>query len=471
MGALIRQPTDTTDYESPYLGYWLDSAGKRLRYREGKHLLSFGTTGSGKSTSLAVVNLALLRRSMIVIDPKGQLAAITARRRQEIGRVIILNPFGELCDVAPHLQSDGWNPMRQLDPNSHDFGTDARSIAEAMGSGISDGKSEFFETSTENLWSAFTMWERLTRGKSASLRAVLEQFSRPPKELLATLKAMSESDNFGLRVMGSATYSRLTDEKSQSTSLQDVLATIIKNSAFLFDDRIGADMWAGDAIDFENMHKEITTIFVILPLSQLRKQAKWLRMFINLALGTLYRTPPRAATLPPVLCMLDEFANIGKLPEIVNALSVGRDYNIQLWCFLQYLHQLKKQYAEDYSAFFSGAGAVTTFGIGDWETAEHFSKMLGKQEVELTSKSNSYNHGNSKRNGQSLQTNPSTGISQSTTTALHAFQLMEPSDFRMQAGETRNFIDPSPLPIRGFAPGYWNFPAFSGLDRNPYFHG
>jgi len=60
-----------------------------------------------------------LNSMAILLDPKGELAAITARKRAEFGRVIILNPF-ELIDEAPHLKSAGCNPLRQLDKGSED---------------------------------------------------------------------------------------------------------------------------------------------------------------------------------------------------------------------------------------------------------------------------------------------------------------------------------------------------------------
>ena len=88
-------PETEAGKEGVYLGFFADAGGAiSLRYKGGKHLLSFGTPGANKSTGLVVPNLAHLPRSMIVIDPKGELAAITARKRARWGSVIVLNPFG-----------------------------------------------------------------------------------------------------------------------------------------------------------------------------------------------------------------------------------------------------------------------------------------------------------------------------------------------------------------------------------------
>ena len=340
MSGLARTPLPPSPYvqeknQDPYLGYLAADGPKktRLRYKGPKMLLTFGASDLGKSTSLLIPNLATLRRSMIVIDPKGQLAAITARKRRAMGRVIIINPFDELLDVRPDLESTGWNPLAQLDPESDDFGTDARSLAEAVIEKSGDSKSDFFETSMENLWTVFCMWERLQNGAKASLcnvRETLADFKGDDKNagLLATLKAMRELDRRAIRIPAKRLYDRLTDRNSESTSVQDVIETVMKNTAFLDDPRIEYDMQIGGAVDFSDMHNSITTVYLIIPLGQLEKQAKWLRMFVKLAFSLLFRTPPRVAKLPRVLFALDEFGNLGRIPEVLNALNVARDYRI-----------------------------------------------------------------------------------------------------------------------------------------------
>ena len=58
----------------------------------------------------------------------------------------------------------------------------------------------------------------------------------------------------------------------------------------------------GAAIDFGALHREIVTIYVILPVDQLEEQAKWLRMFVNLSLQQLYKNPrPLDPPLPRIL--------------------------------------------------------------------------------------------------------------------------------------------------------------------------
>ena len=71
-------------------------------------------TRSGKGVNLIIPNLlgiAPYSGSFVVIDPKGENAAITARRQEELGReVIILNPWNLL-----DMRNDPYNPFDLID--------------------------------------------------------------------------------------------------------------------------------------------------------------------------------------------------------------------------------------------------------------------------------------------------------------------------------------------------------------------
>ena len=60
--------------------------------------------------------LSIKDRSIVVIDPKGELAAVTAAYRRTVGDVVMLNPFNVLG-----LGSAGFNPLAMLDPKSPEF--------------------------------------------------------------------------------------------------------------------------------------------------------------------------------------------------------------------------------------------------------------------------------------------------------------------------------------------------------------
>jgi type IV secretory pathway TraG/TraD family ATPase VirD4 len=269
-----------------------------------------------------------------------------------------------------------------------------------------------------------------------------------------TLERMAESDVLPVRVAAGRPFTRLTDKNTQNTSINDIIETVLKDLTFLDDERLAFSMARGSAIDFGALHREITTIYLIMPVHELTGNgAKLLRMFVNLALRGLYQNPPTSgATLPPVLFMLDEFGScLGRLEEIIKALGAARDYSIQLFMVLQSLSQLKAHYEKELSLFFAGAGAVACFAPSkDWDTAEHLAiKIIGNREEMVRTENN---------NGESR--------------SAQAIPLIRPEDLmRLPRGITANLIEPCPWPVLAHCPVYPQTPFGEGLDPNPYYRG
>jgi type IV secretion system protein VirD4 len=450
-----------------YLGYFRgEGKPTQLRYRGNKHGLVFGVPGSNKTAGLVIPTLQHARRSVICLDVKLQNAAVTSRLRATFGRTTILNPYNVLVDELPHLESDGWNPVLQLNPDSEDFESDAYCIAEAIidSAGATDsGNSKFFQESALNLAAALVMWERYTYSEPSlcHLRAmvsapteftVVDGKQTVSGGFLYELELMRRCEHAAIKNVSGRLYSRLTDANSKNTSAQDVIDTFMASTRFLDDPRIARDMKKGGRIDFAALHREIVTIYVGLPPHQLVQAAKWLRLFINLALAELYKNPPRAPVLPPVLFMLDEFGNVsagGRLSNIVSAMNVSRDYSVQLFMYLQNLGQLKASYPKEWTSFFSGAGVLTTFNASDAETQQELSKLFGNIEM-------------------IVPTETVNGVSMTP----QAIPLIRPEDIsRLGRGETISLIEPCTMPVRGVAPVYPETPFRHGLDPNPYYRG
>jgi len=107
--------------------------GNRVYYGEDRHAVTAGPTRSGKDMRFLVENLRNLNRSVVVMDPKGELAAITANHRRKFGPVLVINPFSELVSTHPHLKSVGFNPLVGLSPKDDEFYSKSMAIAEALG--------------------------------------------------------------------------------------------------------------------------------------------------------------------------------------------------------------------------------------------------------------------------------------------------------------------------------------------------
>src|SRR5262245_23871611 len=76
-----------------FLGY---RKGRTLGWKDDRHALTVAGTRAGKGASLIVPNLLHYPGSVLAIDPKGELARITGRRRKELGnKLVVVDPFRE----------------------------------------------------------------------------------------------------------------------------------------------------------------------------------------------------------------------------------------------------------------------------------------------------------------------------------------------------------------------------------------
>ena len=77
-----------------------DRNGNPISYNGNAATLIIGPPGSSKSVGVIVPMLLddAGLRSFVVIDPKGEAAAITSRYRRTVSDVQIINPYGLLVD-------------------------------------------------------------------------------------------------------------------------------------------------------------------------------------------------------------------------------------------------------------------------------------------------------------------------------------------------------------------------------------
>lgn len=89
-------------------------------------LVTIAGTGAGKGRGQVIPALLSWPGSMIVTDPKGELAAVTARYRRELGqKVVVLSPFSNRV-------TDGLNPLDSLQAGNPYRVEDAMSLARQM---------------------------------------------------------------------------------------------------------------------------------------------------------------------------------------------------------------------------------------------------------------------------------------------------------------------------------------------------
>jgi len=84
----------------------------------------------------------------------------------------------------------------------------------------------------------------------------------------------------------------------------------------------------------------------------------------------------------PVRCLLDEFANIGKIPDFHHLISTIRSRRISCMIGLQSMAQLKSQYKDDADTIIDCCDTVVYLGGKSTKTTKEISEMVGKTTID-----------------------------------------------------------------------------------------
>lgn len=83
----------------------------------------------------------------------------------------------------------------------------------------------------------------------------------------------------------------------------------------------------------------------------------------------------------PVRFLLDEFANIGQIPDFTKKLATMRKYEISCTIILQNLAQIKTMYKDDWESIVGNCDSFLFLGGQEYSTLEYLSKLLGKKTI------------------------------------------------------------------------------------------
>jgi type IV secretion system protein VirD4 len=160
-------------------------------------------------------------------------------------------------------------------------------------------------------------------------------------------------------------------------------------------------MTATDEMDFDSIGKEKTAVFLIIPAARQTYKA-----IANIFYSQLFERLMFIANrdyngrLPNIVsCEMDEFANIGTIPNFNETLSVVRSYNIRICIVLQGLSQLKALYEKKWESIIGNCSIFNFLGTNDQDSKEYVAKKLGKTTVRVDNRS--YNRGGKNGGGGS----------------------------------------------------------------------
>jgi type IV secretion system protein VirD4 len=360
----------STDFGLPFAFTFKD--GKFQRYREPRHGMTFGPTRSGKNTTLITPVCAEVPHSLVVVDPKGQAAAMTARRRREMGQdVYVLNPFGLQSGPPWNLPRHRYNPFARLRIDDPDIFSKVGSIAHALI--VTEGREPYFDNTARSFFSTTSLHAIATYGSKATLgmvrQMITEIAARGPKAA-ELLTAMSKSPY---------PFIRQPIGRFRDVEARDISSAI--NSCLTQTDFLDAPVFShpdrgtlsGDDFSFAQLKKKPTTVYLILPGHLIEHYNRFLRLAITSAIDECIAEPGGH----PVLMLLDEFARMQQIPAVTAAFGFAAGFNLQLWPFLQDLPQLQTLYGNNWKSMLANCGFAQFFTPVDMETAEYLQRRGG----------------------------------------------------------------------------------------------
>ena len=361
-----------------YLGYACENTigepeGRSVdpvQYVGDRHIITFGPNGSGKSRRLLWPNLiGLIDWSILVIDPKGEMARDSAALRENNGsKILLLNPF----DVMG-LGTDTFNPVAALDKFSRDLADDAMGLAEALV--IESGKDPHWAASAQDLICALILYSRLKEefngGSLAHVRSLLGKSSTEFVEVAKDMQAVAiqyTCEELGIKA------ARWRDMEPDNRELTSIFSTALTNTRWLDSMPIKSFLAEGE-IDFSAMKRERWTVYLILPPNRIGTHGGWLRLMLTAVIQGLMRSIEDSYV--PVLLMLDEFAALGHVKIIRDNMAMMRGYGIKMWALFQDLPQAQDVYSERWESFIANAGVLQAFAPQDLTTASFLSARAG----------------------------------------------------------------------------------------------
>ncbi len=390
-----------------------------LRYAGEGHLLTVAPTRSGKGVSAVMPNLLTFPGSIIVTDPKGENYAVTAARRRAMGsRVLAYDPFGV---VAPPEERATYNPLDRIDTRTADAVDDARLLADMMV--VSDGRSEaFWEEEARAALVGLILHVAAGGDRGGrSLSAVRACLTRPPLEFKSLLSDMASSPAAGGLVQRAA--GQLLQKSARERAA--VLSTAQSHTHFLDSPsmaavldatrRPAADPGAAGISPTDSGSRDAQrrrdpgaagisptdsgsrdaqrrrdpgaahTTYLVLPPERLDGYRRWLRIMIGSMLNAI--TKRGAPGIGRVVFLLDEFAHLGRMRPVERGISLVGGYGVSFWLLIQDLAQLRAVYSDSWPTFLANADVLQAFGINDWETADHLSRLAGDATVRVTTES------------------------------------------------------------------------------------
>lgn len=419
--------------------------GGRYYYSKQGHLLTVAGTRAGKGVNLLTQNLlpAIGRfiGSWVVVDPKGELAAICARILREAGKkVILLNPWNLLG-----LGNAAYNPLDLLKHDRLNLSDDIDMIAESIVPMSAGGDKDHFDNRARSLIASLLMHlVTAYRPEDRQLSTIWEWLRYDIEQWKELVKEMHDNETeLGSEIVQAAASEIASMMESGAREFSSIMSTARKHTDFMKSPAIRDSMQAISDFTSADLADANTVVFIIIPVDRLKTQPRWLRLVVSTLIRSVVRNPKG-----DVAFLLDEAYALGYLSEIEVALGSYAGFGIHLWTVWQNLVQLRDLYGNNWENFISCCSVRHFFNVNDNFTADYISKSFGTYSVP-------------------------TYDNQGNVNGATARNLVNPDELNKQSGDVIYTVIENLHPAKFAKLPYFQMGLVEGkdYDKNPYYKG
>lgn len=340
---------------------------------EGKNgnILVIGGSGAGKSASFVIPNALQMLGSYVFTDPKGELYDRTAGFFKKNGYDV------HVINLQDPRYSDGYNPLSHI-RGTLDVDTIVKIVSKKEG-GDKKSSDPFWDQTSEALLKAVIYYILLNRPPEehsfASCLALLRLGGENEGEELKNLFMNLPFENPARRAFETI---RLGSDKTFANILVSLAAKLDA-----FDSEEITAMTSTNTIEFKDLVDKKSVLYFITPATN-DTYNFLMNIFFSQMLDRLYEyADSKGGSLPtPLFLILDEFANIGRIPRFEQILSTCRSYRINISIILQSIDQLIAIYDEKVTENIMANCSTHLFlGSNAQKTLETFSKQLGEKTI------------------------------------------------------------------------------------------
>lgn len=386
----------------------------RLAYNAqlNKNVIVVGLPGDGKTFTFVLPNLMQLNSNFVVTDPKGNLAHETGKMLEKHGYAV------KVFDLIRLTNSDRFNPFHYMISE-----LDIDRISEAITEGTK--KSEHMG---EDFWvQAELMLQRALIGylyfdsrdpetgaqlympNLGHVADLLRSIYREEPDVPSPVEQMFEE----LEELQPGNYAckqwRLFQNFKGET--RNSVVAILSSRYSIFDHDDVRKLISEDTMEIDTWNTKKTAVFIAIPetnnafnfLSSILF-AVGFEVLTHKADDILQGKVPGYSrqNLRHIQFILDEFAQIGRIPNFTQVLSSIRSREMSIKIIIQAVNQLESLYKSDWKTIFNNCATHLFLGTNDKDTMEYYSTRSGKQTIRArsTSKSHSYRNGSSSENKQ-----------------------------------------------------------------------